>query len=354
MLNKEFIDINGLGHSGKGALSDLLREVDGIHLHHHLFEFDLIRIQGGLIDLKHNIYDHWSPIRSDSAIRRFSKLVKRMSRSDYRSLNHKVNSYGTNYEKIFNNKFLEESEKYIDNLILNKVKREFWPYRLIDKSFCYLFFYKISRKLNIHNIFFKDHEIYNIVDSKNFILHTHNYLNSLFANLVSNVSNSNTIILHNSIEPYNSKKAYKIIPNLKVINVIRDPRDVYASTIIKKETYIPDYILDSNQWVTKQKFLSTEKIDHFIKIQKMQFDNYKKEDSENILNIRYEDLVLDYDKTKSKIFNFLKIDLADHINKEEYFKPSLSKSNVGIWKKCSDLNEIKKIEKELKEYCYER
>ncbi len=349
MIKKKFIDINGLGHSGKGAISDLLREVKGVHLYDHLFEFDLVRISGGLIDLKHNILDYWSPIRANTAIKKFIDVSTRMSKSDYRSVGHKINSYGTDYESIFNNNFLNETHNYINNLISYKVRRKFWPYNLIDKSTTYLFFYKLLRKLNMHHKVYKNHNEYLIIDRENFLRHTHNYFNNLFSHM--NITEANdTIILHNTLEPYDTIKGIDIIPNLKVINVIRDPRDTYASTLTNKNVYIPSYISDPQQWIIKQNFLGTENINEYIKIQKMQLDNYIKQDHHKILNLKYEDIVLNYEDTKTKIFNFLKIDESLHIDKKKFFDPELSKSNVGIWKRFSDLKEIKKINKELNKF----
>ena len=61
-MNKKYtyIDISGIGNSGKTALSDMLREVDGIHVHEGFFEFNLIRFPDGIFDLKWAICDNLS------------------------------------------------------------------------------------------------------------------------------------------------------------------------------------------------------------------------------------------------------------------------------------------------------
>lgn len=46
-----FIDVYGVGNSGKGALVDLLRELDGIYVPEWSFEFDMIRLPVGLLDI---------------------------------------------------------------------------------------------------------------------------------------------------------------------------------------------------------------------------------------------------------------------------------------------------------------
>ena len=34
----KIIDVSGMGNSGRTAVTDLLREIDGIHAHHNLFD----------------------------------------------------------------------------------------------------------------------------------------------------------------------------------------------------------------------------------------------------------------------------------------------------------------------------
>ena len=47
----QVVDLSGFSFSGKSALSDLLKEVDGIFVPPNDVEFDLIRISGGIISL---------------------------------------------------------------------------------------------------------------------------------------------------------------------------------------------------------------------------------------------------------------------------------------------------------------
>jgi len=72
------IDLSGYMFSGKSAVSDILREFNGVYVPNYLVEFDLLRMPGGLIDLKHAVMD-WSPIRTFAAINRFDKLVNRLA-----------------------------------------------------------------------------------------------------------------------------------------------------------------------------------------------------------------------------------------------------------------------------------
>jgi hypothetical protein len=72
------VDLSGFMFSGKSAVSDLLREYDGVYVPGYREEFDLLRMAGGLIDLA-NAVDDWSPIRTHAALDRFERLTRRMA-----------------------------------------------------------------------------------------------------------------------------------------------------------------------------------------------------------------------------------------------------------------------------------
>ena len=100
-MKNKIIDVAGYGHSGKGILTDFFKEFNKVTVHDSLFEFNLLRIQGGLIDLKHNLVDNWSPIRSDSSIKRFKNVIKSLgTNSDIFQPKSLFISTGNNYNSF--------------------------------------------------------------------------------------------------------------------------------------------------------------------------------------------------------------------------------------------------------------
>lgn len=69
------IDVSGFSFTGKSAFYELFSNSPELNSFGVEVEIDLLRVQGGLIDLHHALCINWSPIRSSEAIRRFSKLV---------------------------------------------------------------------------------------------------------------------------------------------------------------------------------------------------------------------------------------------------------------------------------------
>ena len=340
------IDISGFGHSGKGAFSDLLREFEAYYVPHANFEFNLLRIQGGILDLRNSLVENWSPIRSDAAIRRFLKLIKRIGpKADLRFPKSLFYSNGMNYDSFFNQKFSLISKKYIDKLIDYSYDGD-WPFPMVDASPFKQFNQRFLSFFGIKKVFLN--RVY-VSSPRNFDIITKNYLDEL----LSEISNEsfNNLILHNAFEPFNPVKSLRLFNNARSIIVQRDPRDIFCSAINPDHGYRPNYEVDYH-WQLKRNFLRTDSIDEFIKRQKIYYDSVNYVNHERILRIRYEDLILNYNKTLKIVYDFVGENKENHVNKFKYFNPDLSKKNIGIWKNYEKVEEINLIYNELKEYCY--
>jgi hypothetical protein len=251
-----------------------------------------------------------------------------------------------NYDAFFNNRFFELSEEYIQSLIDYEYKIE-WPYLSIDESPIKQFQTRLERTLFKKKIFWRN--VYGTV-SKEFIPKTQTYLDSLFSELVS--ESTTAYVMHNAVEPYNPIRGLNLFNNARIIIVQRDPRDVYSSNFVRNGAFVPTFEVDRH-WDLKLGVTGAANIDTFIQRQLAQFTKVDTElDDERVLRIRFEDLVLDYELTLKKIYEFLGETPEIHIKKGEFFKPELSSKNIGLWKKMTDQTVISKIESALKPYCY--
>ncbi len=325
----KYLDLSGYAFTGKHAVIDLIREFRGYHVPHFECEFNLLRVQGGIRDLETALVDDWSPVRADAAIRRFKKLVRRIggrnSISDVRSWFRAV---GWNYDAIYGGKFIALSEEYINRLVEAQWKTD-WPYPMTDLSDVELFLRKILRKLvRIKTAY--DFTVY-LPRGENFYEHTKRYLNAL---LSANVSDdTTTIVMHNAFEPFNPSRALRYFDSAKSIIVDRDPRDNYVAGLWYKPTALPPA--------------------EFVKRYRLYRDVAKRniDSSGKILRIQYEELVLDYENTLSRILAFLGEDASVHVDKRRYFDPAISIKNVGIWRNHPKQDEIAYIREALPEYC---
>ena len=144
----------------------------------------------------------------------------------------------------------------------------------------------------------------------------------------------------------------KLLTNSYSIVVDRDPRDIYASLLNKKIGYTPEFEKDSSIIVLKEKMLAMENIDEFILRYRTLKENVLYQEHPRLLRIRFEDFILNHKEVKDQIYKFLGNE--NFIKKNTVkFNPEDSSKNIGIWKDYRDLPEIKKIESELSEYCYQ-
>ena len=122
----------------------------------------------------------------------------------------------------------------------------------------------------------------------------------------------------------------------KKICVYRDPRDVYVTGCLLEEHWIPKKPHDFVAWYryNLKGFVSTQK-------------------SSSMMVVRFEELVLQYSITVTKVLRFLGIDEDKHIHPKKYFNPEISKKNIGLWKSFANQDSIDLIYRELRDFCYD-
>lgn len=123
---------------------------------------------------------------------------------------------------------------------------------------------------------------------------------------------------------------------IKEICVYRDPRDEFVNLWREKYNIFND---TAAQFVKRYQKYCIEKLNA---------------NSLNRLCIRFEDMVLNYDKTVGKILEFLNMDEKEHLFKKQIFIPEKSAVNVGEYKEFHDQSIIREIEQALPQYLYER
>lgn len=312
---QNIVSVQGFGFSGSGAVVDLLREFTPCLVlgsidregsktkskHRVNGEMDILRHSGGLFEIEKYLSDNNLFIK-DALIKRFVKLVDRspifinpkarhLANQFYSQLiDFEIDTKGVNsYNKHLANDFLPDSNiKVMKDLSIEQ-------YRVICKKFL----------SSLFNLFYSEGYRYYVLDQ-----------------LCCDFN-------------FNYDQSLQYIPNLKTIIVYRDPRDVYAYSIIKDVPWIPH----SN-------------VNDFIKWYKI---NNKNLDflSPHHLIVRFEDLVFDYEAQKRNILNYLAMREEEHVNQYECFDPKESAKNVAIWKLLSNNEQnMSQILHELPDYCY--
>ncbi len=326
----KFLDLSGFQFTGKAAVHDLISEFDGFFTPGQRVEFDLIRVKDGLSDLEDALIN-WSPIRSDAAIRRFLRVVARMSNGA--SGISRFFDPGFGYSKRYPN-FVKRTQEFIDSLTKEKWE-VYWPYHLIEMSRFQVFRFKILRKI------FGDttNMTYYLASEENFYKEIKSYLYDLLTNGV-NSKKYHTIIMNNAFEGFNPAKYHKYFNHVKSIIVDRDPRDVFV--------IMNGYSLWSNDhYNSKRRRARQFDVKMFINRCNIYRAHRSQTLSDNILSLNFEDLIADYEQTVESIYHFLNISPNEHNQKMKYFNPNTSVSNVGVWKTYPDQQSIRMIEDAL-------
>lgn len=309
---ENIVSISGFGYSGSGAIVDLLREYDDCLVHgmaeggskaivadDDFGEIILLQYPGGLIDIDTTIDTQAKPL-GDSAIKRFAILAYRDT----------IFNLGAKYRDYF--------FKFFDAMVAD-VKRD-------TQGSVAAMFPRV--KDNIFTICdYKKDEYYALCQQFLYSLFNQQYRGAGKYLVLDQVISTPTIEVN---------YGRKFIPNMKNVVVWRDPRDIY--TIVKRQDI---------QWFPH------DTVEHFIKIMRHRYGNLDI-DSTEYLAIRFEDLILDYDKTVGKVEKYL--NLGEHKRPQSCLDISISCKNVGMWKTATDIpqEEYKKIQKAMPQFCYDK
>lgn len=321
----QFITITGYAATGQTAVLDLFKEFDDYTVPPH-FEFRLIKDSYGILDLENFLLDNWDILRSNTAINDFLRFCQILNRN-----NNKLFQRGENYGKLLDEKFLEYSEQYIEDIIKCTYQGKSLTNEYYKNKFSF-FMDKIYSKIFKTTIY---NDMYIAQPSRElFVDKTQEYLEKIFYKLSQN--ETNTIVIDNAIPTSNIEKTLKYFKNIKMIIVDRDVRDTFVDLKRKK------LLLGAELYLTED----VNKYIHWVKAIREKSNCELK----NVLRIQFEDLILDYENTLEKIKIFIDDDIK-HINKFEFLDPQRSKNNIGIWKKYPNQEIMKKILDRVPEYC---
>ena len=324
-----YILINGFGWSGSSALVDIMREIKGVYVPKK--EFRLIKDPHGLRDLDIQINSSIDPLNEDIAIKEFLHFIDIYSRGSrgFRPL-------GMSYNQDFGSSFQDISREFIDS-ICDYQYRGYWWYLDVYTPFIPYIIYKILRKLKLYDYQKYTSLFLSVKTEEEFIELTQVYINNIFSSFV-NYNDNNFIALDQAIPANRPSWGNRYFNNSKVIVVDRDPRDVYVDLI--KEKSLVGYDVAINHDV--QLF-----VDWFRKVRKEEGKDTQ------YLKIQFEELVLDYHRIVGEIYDFCGFLPEHHFGKYTRFNPDVSKKNIGMWRNHAYQDEIRKIEKELKEFIYQ-
>lgn len=320
------VDVTGFGWSGSGAVIDLLKEYDELQYSKTFSgELSLLHNVDGIRDLEYKLCQKKGHVLdADIAVKRFFHLIDKYYDKD-KAFNGKLSLIVRDYiTKLGGIEYLSRSgyDKtyfYTNKLILSAA------YNKIVK---HLTGGKYEKKLRIDNMNMK----YLIVNPDNFVSATQEFVQSVLR--IIRDESELPLITDHLFPPIHPEEYFKYAGEYaKCVIVWRDPRDTYilAKAVYGGKIPVPCDSVESFCWYYKRKIEET-----------------RQTDSDNVMTLRFEDFIYNYEKARKRLEDFLQI--AKHSRQKIFFKPEKSIANTRLYQRYTEYEkDINYIQSTLKE-----
>lgn len=324
------------GSSGSGVVTDYLNEYSGIK---NLgdYEFRFLQDYDGISTLEDALVNSPHRLNSDIAIQNYIRYIDRQCGT---FLNRR-------YEKFFKGKWKKISHDFLNKIIDIKWPGYWEQYQIMEPNkfqafLKYQLYPRILRllagnKKYIAHYLPKRDMFFAAPSEEYFIKCVREYVDDL-CKVIDPNHEYRYIYMDQITPPANISKYERYFDSVKTIVVDRDPRDYYLENVLKY----------GEGWVPK----SVEKFALLYRKHREQASKYS--DSSNVLRIKFEDAIFNYNEFENSIINFLDLDKDSHINPKKFFIPEKSIANTRLWQKRDvNIDLIHKIENLLPEYLYD-
>lgn len=340
-MEYKYVIVAGFFASGSSAVVDLLRELRGFY--ECRAEIRIIKDPYGVKQLEHALVEDWDVVPSTAAVSDFLELCQKCGRIG--GGKNLLARYGQSYCKTINPKFQEITREYVESLTDYHYQADYYHYkqkksylRYVTDRCRWAVEHVTHGKLKTANRHTKP--CYFAKPSREaFERKTKEYFDKLFEPFFDSGEYQH-IILDQALSPNDGDYIDRYFSSAKMIVIDRDPRDMFADDLQNEQS------LDALR-------RSREYAEYYISRQRAMRERID-QNNPNILCVRFERLVLDYEKEILRIFDFLGVDKEDHIRPRSCLIPEKSAKNVGIWRKY--LPELEQtmdlIAKELPELCW--
>jgi hypothetical protein len=277
-------------------------------------EFRFITDPGGLNSLYDGFYKNFSTNNCAYVYDEFNKYLKKISKLTIREREKK--------KKLYSNHFFSELEKFKKKIIktsyyglpqfyrlgLGKKDRLVW--KLTNR-------FKSAQESKFLQMVLP-------VNEKIFIEEAVKFIDKVLYSPIKNKKKH--IVIDQGANFWKPESSTKFYSNKKIILITRDPRSIFASMKSRKSLSYPGH--DVNIFVDWYKSIIPK-----VKL----FKN-----SKNILLIKYEDFIFNYENESKKLLRFLKIKKVDkHQFNIDDSRKNIYKAKIILTKKEKNLIEIK-------------
>lgn len=320
----------GFGSTGSSVVTDYLKEFDGIQVKDD-FEFTYVSGIDSLLYLERAVMHPYNRTTdSIKAIRRFQEMVNNKKKIYTR--------YGLSPER-----FELSAKELIDSITMakwywydgNVQAKSYSPLYLFKKVIRRKLIPKIERKVGHRVNLWPKTEVLLSIRPENFYDAAKKHVDELLSGM--GLDTDGIVVLDQPFSGNNPQACFPFYNDPYAIVVDRDPRDnyVFAKTMLHGEYFCP---VDIDDYIAYYRCIRKEQ--PYL------------EANPRILNIRFEDMVYNYEATSKRIRDFLH--LPENPAPKTVFDPSLSIANTQVFKRYPIYaDDVRKIEEELPEYLFD-
>ncbi|MBO4845831.1 MAG: sulfotransferase [Lachnospiraceae bacterium] len=321
----------GYGATGSSIITDLLREFDGLQIFDD-FEFTFTYRVDGLQDLEYHLMKNYAKtISGDAAIKRFLYAANYIKTP----LLHKP----TNAKK-----FLEITNEFVDSIVQTRFKgmesidviSGNIPRNIVSLGLKKIIYPRTIEKIKKGPCYlWPNRTLYVSIKPENFYDSAKKYIRDILIAMGADLNRP--IVLDQPFEGNAPEQSFAFFDDPRAIIVDRDPRDLYLETKYRH--------------LAECRFLPREDVRNFSIYYRQMRCGRSTTDTDRILNVKFEDLMYNYDETVDKIIAFA--NLGKHVRKKEVFNPERSINNTQLIRKYpQEKDAIKYIEEHLSEFLY--
>jgi hypothetical protein len=335
MSNYKIVSCASFGSTGSGVVTDYFAEF-GCFYNQGDYEFCFLHDYGGVSTLEDCLVHNYHRLNSDIAVHNFIKYINLFSKT----------IFSKQYEKYFNGQFKDISFRFLNKLIDARWKGS-WAGQMMIHPFVHysVFKYKVLPRIikllrgnkYYHGRYTPKNDMYYAgPTSEYFIRCVKEYIADL-CHAVDPEHLFKYLYFDQLLPAINTERYFNYFDDLHVIVVDRDPRDLYIDNLVNwKDRWIP-YDVDT----------------FIVLYKKIREKAVLEKNNRNILRLRFEDTIYNYEDFKRTVNKFLALDMSDHKEPRSRFNPEVSIKNTQLWRTAKiDSLVVRKIENALGDYCY--
>lgn len=337
---KEIIACTGYGATGSSAATNILEEFSDIKSLSDNFECTFLHEVDGLSDLEKALREGHR-LKTDLAIKRFLRLSCILNKNLY-------------FIKYFNWKFKKHSIEFVNSICAAQWNGAWHRSSdTIKYSKQDLLYHNLAKQVFLNEYSYSHYSLFepngwrpsSSLRNKMYYAHfddsfyekAQKYVNDLMAEIAKH-TDAKRILIDQFFPAYDITSYLNYAPKTKTVIVDRDPRDMY--------------VLNKSSW--GEAYIPTDDVDVFIKWYKgIRFSQKKEAENTQVLLCHFEDFIFDYEASLLRLMQFIGLEKSEHVKKLERFNPEKSIKNTNLFNSFPKWKaDVKKIETELSEYCY--